>query len=139
MPKTIHHRYLGGPGTPQDIKDLRQSSFDFHESLGYPVIFKHRWTLKDFQDGLVEQCPLHDDLYNSDPSWDEVCFGTGYVGGYRDAEIVYISFSDAPTDTIKITPQGLLQFDQHPQITAPWTPYMQDDDLLIMATFDPDT
>jgi len=40
--KTIEHQYLGGPGTPQDIKDLRKASFDFHETLGYPVLFKHR-------------------------------------------------------------------------------------------------
>lgn len=117
--KTISHRYLGGLDVPQDIRDLRQSSFDFHEELGYPVIFKHRWTLKDFREGLVERCPNHDELYHSDPTWDPICFGTGFVGGFKDAEIVYISLSDAPIDSIKITDQGLLTLDQHPQMTAP--------------------
>lgn len=117
--KTLKHRYLGDARTPQDIKDQRRNGFDFHEELGFPVIHKHKWTLKDFQEGLVERCPNHDDLYDSDPQWDSVCFGTGFVGGYRDAEIVYITLSDAPTDTIKITPQGLLTLDQHPRITAP--------------------
>lgn len=87
----------------------------------------------------MEQCPLHNDLYGADVSWDPVCFGTGYVGGYRDAEIVYVSLSDAPIDTIKITPTGLLQFDQHPQLTAPWIPYMEDDDLIIIADFEEDS
>ncbi len=117
--KTLEHRYLGDRNTPQDIRDLRQSSFDFHQELGYPIIHKHRWTLQDAEKGLVEKCPLHDDIYGTDPSWDPVCFGTGFVGGFRDAEIVYISLSDAPVDTIKITPQGVLTLDQHPQMTAP--------------------
>jgi hypothetical protein len=91
------------------------------------------------REGLVQQCPLHDDLYSSDKTSCPICFGTGFMGGYKDAEIVYVSISDAPTDAIKITNQGLLTFDQHPQITAPWIPYMQDGDLLITATFDPET
>ncbi len=64
--KTITHRELGGAGTPQDIKDLRSNSYDFHEELGYPVLFKHKWTLKDYEKGLVQRCPNHDDLYNAD-------------------------------------------------------------------------
>jgi hypothetical protein len=40
--KTISHRFLGGFNTPQDIRDMRNASFDFHEELGYPVLFKHR-------------------------------------------------------------------------------------------------
>jgi hypothetical protein len=139
MPKTLAQNYLGGPATPQDIKDLRQNSFDYHRDLGYPVIFKHRWTEKDLREGLVEQCPLHDDIYDGDLSWDPVCFGTGYVGGYRDGDIIYVSISDAPQDVIKITPQGILQYDHHPQMTAPWFPTMQDNDLIIVATFDPET
>ena len=137
--KTIQHRFLGDVRTPQEIKDLRQSSFDFHEELGFPVVLKHRWTLKDFKDGKVERCPLHDDLYSSDGQWDSTCFGTGFVGGFADAEIVYITLSDAPTDTIKITEQGLLTLDHHPRLTAPWIPQLQDDDMLILAEFDPES
>jgi hypothetical protein len=139
MAKTVAHRNLGGPGTPNDIKQLRESRFEMLEELGYPVLHKHRWNERDLQEGLVEQCPLHDDLYDQDPTWDPVCFGTGYVGGYADPAIVYVTINDAPQDTLNVLPTGVVMFDHHPQVTAPWLPEMGDGDLLILADFDPMT
>lgn len=135
MPKTLAHQNLGGPGTPQEVKDLRKSSFDLHEELGFPVIHKHRWNIQDLREGRARLCPLHDPLYERSP-YDSICFGTGYVGGFADGTIVYVTLQDAPLDTIRITPQGVLQMDQHPQLTAPWIPEMGDGDLIILASFD---
>lgn len=139
MPKTVAHRNLGGPGTPNDIKQLRESRFEMLEELGFPVIHKHRWNERDLEEGLVEQCPLHDPLYDGDATWDTVCFGTGYVGGYADPTIVWVTINDAPQDTLNVLPTGVVMFDHHPQITAPWIPEMGDGDLLILADFDPMT
>lgn len=137
MPKTLSSRNLGPAGTPHSVKELRQSSFDLHETLGFPVIHKHRWNEQDLEDGLVERCPLHDDIYDRDLTWDNICFGTGYVGGFGDPTIVYVSLQDAPQQTVKINAQGVLMMDQHPQLTAPWLPLMGDGDLIILADFIP--
>lgn len=139
MPKTLASLNLGPAGTPHSVKELRQSSFDLHETLGFPVIHKHKWNEQDFRNGLVRQCPLHDAIYDSDLPWDKVCFGTGYVGGYGDPTVVYVTLQDAAQNTVKISREGLLMMDQHPQLTAPWIPLMGDGDLIIIVDFKPGT
>lgn len=139
MPKTLSSVNLGPAGTPHSVKELRQSSFELHEQLGFPVIHKHRWNEQDFADGLVARCPLHDDIYDRDLSWDSTCFGTGYVGGFGDPTIVYVTLQDSPSNTVRIGPQGVLMMDQHPALTAPWLPLMGDGDLIILADFVPAT
>lgn len=140
MAKTIVNQALGPAGTPQEVKDLRKSSFDLHDELGYPVIFKHRWNHDDVLAGLTWPCPYHDELYGDrEPSWDTTCFGTGYVGGYADGEIVFVTIQDTQETQIKIGPTGVLTMDMHPALTAPWLPLMGDGDLIIMADFEPST
>jgi hypothetical protein len=140
MAKTkLASRNLGGPKTPQEVKQLRQQSFEMEQQLGFPVIHKHRWNLQDLNEGLVQRCPLHDDLYAGDATFDNVCFGTGFVGGYGDPTIVYVTLQDTSTDTIRISSTGALIMDQHPQMTAPWLPEMGDGDLIILADFVPGT
>lgn len=130
---------LGPRSTPQDVRTFRQKILDFHRNEGYPVIHKHRWNAKDFREGLVQQCPLHDDIYDSDLSWDPICFGTGYVGGWAPGQILYVSLTDTPVDIIRRSKEGVLIMDQHPQLTAPWTPELGDEDLIILADFEPGT
>jgi hypothetical protein len=141
MAKTVAHRNLGGPGTPNDIRQLRESRFEMLEELGYPVVHKHRWNERDMREGLVEPCPLdHDELYGGQgATWDPVCFGTGYVGGYADPTVVWITLNDTPTNVITPLPSGILELDNHPQLTAPWLPEMGDGDMIILADFDPMT
>lgn len=136
MPKTLVHQNLGGPGTPQEVKDLRKSSFDLHEELGFPVIVKHRWNEIDLKEGRTRLCPYHDELYDRSPSNCPYCFGTGYLGGFADGAIVYVTLQDAAQDVIRVTPQGILQMDQNPALTAPWIPELGDGDLVILATFE---
>lgn len=139
MPKTLSSRNLGPAGTPHSVKELRQSSFDLHETLGFPIVHKHRWNEQDLAEGLVQRCPLHDDIYDDDISFDPICFGTGYVGGFGDPTIVYVTLQDAAQNTVKISPQGVLMMDQHPQLTSPWLPLMGDGDLIVLADFVPGT
>ena len=136
--KTAVHRNVGPRSIPQDVRNLRQSVFDYHETMGFPVVHKHRWTERDFREGRARQCPLHDDTYDAS-GYDSVCFGTGYVGGFDDGQIVYVSIADTPTNVIRVLPEGILSFDQSPQMTAPWLPEMQDGDLIIFADFAPGT
>ena len=128
---------VGPRSTPQEVRDFRQNILDFHKNEGYPVIHKHRWNEKDLREGLVEQCPLHDDLYDSDLSWDPICFGTGYVGGWAPGEIIYVSLADSPVDVIKRTKEGILMMEDHHQLTTTWFPELGDGDLIILADFVP--
>lgn len=133
--KTLH-RYVGPRTTPQEIRDLRQSSLDFHRTMGMPVIHKHRWNFRDFQEGRVQRCPLHDEQYGSaDYSYDEICFGTGFVGGFADGMLTYVTIADSSEDTVRIGPGGTLIAHTTPGFTAPWTPDMGDGDLLITGDF----
>lgn len=136
--KLSQWNYLGPRSTPQEVRDLRQSSFDFHRTLGQAVVHKHKWNLKDVRDGKARLCPFHDVTLNQD-SIDPYCFGTGILGGWADGVVTFISRADAQQDTIKFGPQGVLLFETHPDFTAPWTPEMGDGDMFITADFAMDT
>jgi hypothetical protein len=137
--KQYAHRNLGPRSDPQEVRDLRQSSFDFHETLGTPVLFKHRWNLEDEKNGVCKRCPLHDYIYGQDSIWDELCFGTGFLGGYADGIVVFVTMGDSQEDVIRFDPQGVMIRDRHPGMSAPWLPKMGDGDLIIQAEFDPNT
>jgi hypothetical protein len=138
MSKTLIDHNLGRRTDPQEIRNLRSSNFDLMTELGFPVIHKHKWNERDLELGLVRRCP-NTDIYGRDHSSDPICFGTGYVGGFADGKIVYVTLGDAPTQIIRPSPQGTLIMDQHPQMNAPWIPEMGDGDLIILADFDPST
>ena len=133
MPKLVDT--VGPRSVPQEIRDLRKSSLEFHHELGQPVIFKHKWNEEDLREGRAEPCPFHDDLYDRDSDWDEYCFGTGYLGGWANGEIVFVSIGDIQEDVFRVTEQGVLMHDEHPGMTAPWNPKMGDGDLIITAEF----
>jgi len=136
MSKTLENYDLGPAGTPHEVKQLRESSYDLHNQLGEAIIFKHRWNDQDVLDGKTQPCPYHDELYGGrDSEWDNVCFGTGFVGGYSDGVVVFVTIQDAPETQIKITQQGILQLDMHPAMTAPWLPHMGNGDLIITGEF----
>lgn len=124
-----------GP-TPREIKHMRKSVMDFHSKLGQPVVFKHRWNLDDLSKGLCQKCPFHDDSYERSKTDCKYCFGTGFLGGFADGVIIFATIADAPTEQLKISPQGYILFDRHPQFKAPWYPDMGNGDLIITANFD---
>lgn len=130
-----------GPGsTPQDVKDLRRSTWDYHFTYGMPVIHKHKWNMFDVRKGLAYKCPYHNmPGYEADYSNCPYCFGTGILGGWADGQIAYVTFSDATENRIKVGPQGVLLFDREPQMVAPWVPEMGNGDILVTADFDHDT
>jgi len=129
-----------GPRTvPQEVRDLRKSSLEFHHTLGQPVIHKHKWNEDDLREGRAQRCPFHDPLYDRESDWCEYCFGTGYLGGWANGEIVYVSLADVQQDVFAQTPQGILVRQESPGMTAPWYPTMGDGDLIIEAEFHPHT
>jgi hypothetical protein len=126
--------------TPREIRELRRKNLEFHHRLGTPVIFKRRKTLEDVEKGLAVRCPYHYDIqYKSDYSRCPYCFGTTILGGFDSGIIVFVTMGDVATDQFQLTDQGLLTRMTHPEWSAPWSPPMHDDDLIILAEFDPDT
>lgn len=131
---------LGPRSTPQDVKDLRRSNWDYHKTYGMPVVHKHKWDMFDVRKGLAKKCPYHNmPGYESDFSSCPYCFGTGILGGWADGQIAYVTFSDATENTIRVGPQGVLLFDREPQMVAPWLPEMGNGDLIVTADFDDNT
>lgn len=131
---------LGPKSTPQEIRDLRKSSWDFHKTYGMPVIHKHKWNARDVSKGYARLCPYHQmPGYESDYSNCPYCFGTGILGGWADGTVAYVTFADTQENRIRIGPQGVLLFDREPQMTAPWLPEMGNGDLLITGDFESDT
>jgi hypothetical protein len=134
--------YDVGPAasTPREIRELRRHTLEFHHRLGTPVLFKRRKTQADVEAGREVRCPYNYDVaYHSDLSTCPYCFGTGILGGFDSAVIVFVTMGDTPTDQFQLTEQGLLARMTHPQWTAPWKPEMHDGDLIILADFDPQT
>lgn len=131
---------LGPRSTPQDVKDLRKSTWDYHRTYGMPVVHKHKWNARDVRNGLARKCPYHNmPGYEADYTHCPYCFGTGILGGWADGQIAYVTFSDAQENRIKVGPQGVLLFDREPQMVAPWLPEMGNGDLLVTADFDDNT
>ena len=102
------------------------------------MIFKHRWNKRDVEAGLAQPCPLHDEAYGQDLASCPYCFGTGYLGGYADGIVAYVTFTDAPESRIRVGPGGVLLFQTDPDMQAPWLPEMGTGDLLIQAAFNED-
>lgn len=136
--KIAQWNYLGPRSTPQEVRDLRKASFEYHIDKGMPVVHKHKWTPQDVREGRARKCPYHDISYEGSSTECPYCFGTGILGGWDDAAITFITIADAPIDTIRPTPEGILVLDTHPQFTAPWVPPMGDGDIIITADFEPD-
>jgi hypothetical protein len=131
--KIAQWNYLGPRSTPQEVRDLRKASFDYHRTYGMPIVHKHKWNAQDVREGRAVRCPFDDISYDSGSIECPYCFGTGFLGGWDDGAITYITLADTPTDTIRPTSEGLLILETHPAFTAPWTPIMGDGDLIITA------
>jgi len=130
--------YLGPRSTPQEVRDLRASSFDFHKTLGKAIIHKHRWNVQDVRDGKAVICPFQDISYNSSHVNCDYCFGTSFLGGWDDGAITFLTLSDATQDVLRVGKEGIIYLDQHPGFTAPWVPLIGDGDLLIKADLESD-
>jgi hypothetical protein len=139
MPTVASYKDVGPKSVPQEVRELRRHSLDFHTRLGQPVIIKRKLTLKDVEEGNAVRCPYHtDEQYDNTLGGCPYCFGTGILGGYADAVITFMAIGDTPSDLWRLTDAGLLQRMEHPQVTSPWFPFIHDGDLIITADFEAD-
>lgn len=117
---------------PQDIKRARKQVLDYLNTLGQPVVWKHKWTEDDVNAGRAQYCPYCRNVqYRQASQTDPNCFGTGFLGGFDDGVLVWMTFGDTTLDIFKLTREGVLIKDNHPQCSAPWEPTFSDGDLLL--------
>jgi hypothetical protein len=133
LAKVSSFRNVGA--APVSIQKMRRASIQAHQRYGMPVIHKHKWNWLDVREGRAQVCPFHDPNVEGD-RFDYYCFGTGFLGGWADGIVTYITIADVQEDVFRISEQGTLIHEANPGFTAPWTPPMGDGDLLITGDFD---
>lgn len=117
---------------PQDIKRNRRKVLDYLNRLGQPAVWKHKWTEEDVEKGRAQHCPYCRNVAYRQPTQnDPYCFGTGFLGGFDDGVLVWVTLGDTQQDVFKLTREGVLIRDNHPICQAPWNPTMSDGDLLL--------
>ena len=72
-------RYVGAPDTPKSIRDLRANNLDTMRWVGSPVIVKHMYNDRDFQEGKALRSPNWSDTYGQPRHTDPLSHGVGYV------------------------------------------------------------
>jgi hypothetical protein len=123
---------------PNDVQQLRKQSIQAHRLHGQPVVLKSRFTERDVEAGIAVHCPYdHDEAIGQGRQWDPYCFGTGYLGGFADGVVTFITLVDAAIDKVKIDREGALYLEQAPQIIAPYKPTIGTGDLIITGLFSP--
>lgn len=128
------------PTAPNDVQQFRKTSIQSHQLHGQPVILKSRFTERDIAKGLTVRCPYdHDEVMEQGRQWDPFCFGTGYLGGFKDGVITFGTLVDAPVDKVKLDKQGAIYVESDPHFIFPWTPEIGNGDLIITGVFSPNT
>ncbi len=126
------------PTAPADVQQFRKISIESHMLHGQPVILKSKFTERDVESGDTVHCPYdHDEAMEQGRQWDPYCFGTGYLGGFRDGVITFATLVDAPVDKVKLDKQGAIYIEQDPHFVFPWTPEIGNGDLVITGIFSP--
>lgn len=127
------------PRAPADVQEFRRSALEAQMMYGEPVVLKSRYTERDVEEGRAIRCPYdHDATFEQGRQWDPYCFGTGYLGGFADGVITFVTIADAPVDKIRLDRSGGLYMQQEPQMIAPWTPTIGEGDLIITGRFHKD-
>lgn len=72
-------RYLGALDTPKSIRDLRANNLDTMRWVGSPVVVKHMYNDRDFQQGRALRSPNWSDTYGQPRHNDPLSHGIGYV------------------------------------------------------------
>lgn len=122
------------------------------QKFGERAIIRKRWTLQDFDRGLVGRCTrcqgvISDEVAErltavykgstSDSSC-AYCFGVGYEGGFEP--VVYAMHILATDDTDQRARHKSGQFIKHaPRVQLLWTPIFNDGDLIVQGLWEGDT
>ena len=115
--------------TPAEVKNVRQSVFDYMFRYGNPVVIKRIYNTDDVAQGRTAWDETFDDVYEqSSTIGDNLGFSAGWSEGY----FTYITLGDGNMLIDDDTPNRTGSYKMFVTSgVAPWIPSIQDGDLII--------
>jgi len=115
--------------TPSELKNLRQSVFDYTFRYGNPVVIKRIYNTDDVAKGKTNWDETFDDVYEQSST---IGSNYGFSAGWSDGYFTYITLGDGNMMIDDDTPNRAGTFKMFVTSgVAPWTPALQDGDLII--------
>ena len=115
--------------TPADVQNVRHSFFDYAFRYGQPVVIKRMYNTDDVAYGRTNWDATFDDVYEQSST---IGNNLGYHAGWSEGMFTYIVLGDGGSMIDDDTPNrpGTYKIFVTPAV-APWTPFIQDGDLII--------
>jgi len=115
--------------TPAEVKNVRQSVFDYMFRYGNPVVIKRIYNTDDVAEGKTEWDSTFDDVYEQSST---VGPNLGFSAGWSDGYFTYITLGDGNIMIDDDSPNRTGSFKLFVTSgVAPWVPLIQDGDLII--------
>lgn len=115
--------------TPADVKNMRQSVFDYTFRYGNPVVIKRIYNTDDVARGTTEWDVTFDDVYEQSST---IGPNLGFSAGWDDGFFTYITLGDGSVMIDDDTPNRTGTYKTFVTTgVAPWNPIIQDGDLII--------
>lgn len=122
--------------TPADVKNLRQSVFDYVWRYGNPVVIKRIYNTDDVSKGTTAWDATFDDVYEQSST---IGNNLGFSAGWSDGFFTYITLGDGNMMVDDDTPNRTGTFKIFVTSgVAPWNPFIQDGDLIISTRIELD-
>jgi hypothetical protein len=121
--------------TPGDVRNVRQSVFDYVYRFGQPVVIKRIYNTDEDARSRQKTPPIsltdntYDDVYEQSST---VGSNLGFPYGWDDGFFTYITLGDGSSMVDDDTPNrtGTYKVFVTPGV-APWNPFIQDGDMII--------
>ena len=115
--------------TPAEVKNIRQSVFDYMYRFGSPVVIKRIYNTDDVAEGRTEWDSTFDDVYEQSST---VGPYFGFEAGWSEGYFTYITLGDGSAMVDDNTPNRTGAFKIFVTSgVAPWAPFIQDGDMII--------
>jgi len=125
--------------TPAEVKNVRQSVFDYMFRYGNPVVIKRLYNTDDVASGVTDWDATFDDVYEQSST---VGNNLGFSAGWSEGFFTYITLGDGNIMIDDDTPNRPGSFKLFVTSgVAPWNPLIQDGDIIITTRIelDPET
>lgn len=122
--------------TPAEVRNVRQSVFDYMFRYGNPVVIKRIYNTDDVAEGRTEWDSTFDDVYEQSST---VGPNLGFSAGWSDGYFTYITLGDGNIMIDDDSPNRTGSFKLFVTSgVAPWVPLIQDGDLIITTRIELD-
>jgi hypothetical protein len=123
--------------TPAEVRNVRQSVFDYTFRYGNPVVIKRIYNTDDVAQGRTDWDATFDDVYEQSSTIGD---NLGFSAGWSDGYFTYITLGDGNTMIDDDTPNRTGTYKTFVTSgVAPWTPSIQDGDLIISTRIELDS